>query len=62
MSEVCWYNGTLGNILRYMKNRVRHMWVDSDADLLQPKTVDTTPTTTYAAKTVAARKAMSEPK
>ncbi len=40
MSEVCWYNGTLGNILRYLKNRLRHMWVDSDADLIRPKTDD----------------------
>ena len=62
MSEVCWYNGTLGNILRYLRNRLRHMWVDSDADLIRPKTEDPTPAATYAPKTVAARKAMSEPK
>lgn len=62
MSEVCWYNGTLRNILRYMRNRARHLWVDSNADLERPQTVETNPAATYATKAVAAPKAMSEPK
>lgn len=61
MSEVCWYNGTLGNILHYLRNRLRHMWDDSGADLIIPKTEEAAPASTYA-KPVATRKAMSEPK
>jgi len=33
MNEVCWHNGTVSNLWRYAKNRMKHLWRDKDADL-----------------------------
>ncbi|HLH09297.1 MAG TPA: hypothetical protein VKW78_18820 [Terriglobales bacterium] len=62
MSQVCWYNGSVSNIFRYMKNRVRHLWSDPDANVTGLPSMQPAEASTYTAKAVSARKAVSEPK
>ena len=33
MDEVCWHHHSLANLVRYGRNRLKHMWHDDDADL-----------------------------
>ncbi len=33
MNEVCWHHGTFNNLARYVKNRLKHLWYDEEADL-----------------------------
>jgi hypothetical protein len=33
MNEVCWHHHNLSNIMRYIQNRLKHLWHDPDADL-----------------------------
>jgi hypothetical protein len=42
MSECCWYHTSVGNLLRYARNKARDMTRSSDADVdrllkLQPR-------------------------
>ena len=33
MNEVCWHYNSVANILRYIVNRLKHLWHDPDTDL-----------------------------
>lgn len=33
MNEVCWHYNSVANILRYIGNRLKHLWHDPEADL-----------------------------
>ena len=33
MNEVCWHNGTFKNLVRYARNRLKHLGYDEEADL-----------------------------
>ncbi len=33
MNEVCWHYHSMSNIMRYIQNRLKHLWHDPDADL-----------------------------
>jgi hypothetical protein len=33
MNEVCWHHHNLSNIMRYIQNRLKHLWHDPDADM-----------------------------
>jgi len=33
MNEVCWHNGNVKTIARYLRNRLKHLWTDKDTDL-----------------------------
>ncbi len=33
MNEVCWHHGNVNNLARYIKNRLKHLWHDEEADL-----------------------------
>ncbi len=49
MDEVCWHNGTFKNLVRYAKNRLRHLGYDEEADLSRlPVAGAAVPTATYA--------------
>ncbi|HUN89251.1 MAG TPA: hypothetical protein VMU28_10695 [Terriglobales bacterium] len=49
MNEVCWYNGSVSNLWRYAKNRLKHLWRDKDADLRHlPVPAPVVPQASYA--------------
>jgi len=49
MNEVCWHNGTFNNLARYVKNRLKHLWYDEEADLSRlPLPGPAVPAATYA--------------
>lgn len=49
MNDVCWYNGTVSNLWRYAKNRLKHLWRDKDADLSHlPVPTPVVPEASYA--------------
>lgn len=54
MNEVCWHYNSVGNILRYIGNRLKHLWHDPDADLSRLPA----PAATVPGQYVAARKAV----
>jgi len=33
MNQVCWHNGNMKTLMRYLKNRLKHLWHDEEADL-----------------------------
>jgi hypothetical protein len=35
MNEVCWHYHSMPNLARYIANRLRHLWYDSDQDLVR---------------------------
>jgi len=49
MNEVCWHHGNFNNLARYVKNRLKHLWYDEEADLSRlPLPGQAVPTATYA--------------
>jgi len=48
MNEVCWHNGTLSNLWRYAKNRIKHFWHDKEADLSRLPIPAPVPQSSYA--------------
>ncbi len=63
MNEVCWHHHSLSNIMRYVNNRLKHLWNDPDTDLSRLPIPEKAMTATQYAKVVAARKAaITEPK
>lgn len=54
MVEVCWYSGNVSNILRYVGNRLRHMWDSDDTQLELPVTVRPQTGKAYATEAVSA--------
>ena len=49
MREVCWHNGNVKTLTRYIKNRLKHLWHDEDADLSHLSApVQAVPAPTYA--------------
>jgi hypothetical protein len=60
MNEVCWHNGNVKTLTRYIKNRLKHLWHDEDTDLSRLAVPETAvPAPTYAK---AVGKAMRESK
>jgi hypothetical protein len=33
MNEVCWHHSSINNLARYIRNRLKHLWHDEEADL-----------------------------
>jgi hypothetical protein len=62
MNEVCWHYHSVPNILRYISNRLRHLWHDPDSDLSRLPTAENAVPETQYAKVMAGRKAMPESK
>jgi len=62
MNEVCWHHHSLSNLTRYIQNRLKHLWRDPEADLSRLPTPVKAMTAAQYAKSIAARKAMAEPK
>jgi hypothetical protein len=50
MNEVCWHYHSLNNLVRYARNRLKHLWYDQDADLarFRPAADETVPAASYA--------------
>jgi hypothetical protein len=62
MNEVCWHYHSMANIMRYVSNRLRHLWHDPEADLSRlPVGNQGIPAPDYT-KAVASRKVMPESK
>lgn len=40
MDDVCWHKGNLANIARYVKNRLKHLWYDEEADVAKVLTTE----------------------
>lgn len=65
MTQSCWYRTNFPNLVRYAKNRLRHLWYDRDADierLLPVAEPQVAASEVYGSPTVSAGKAMPEPK
>jgi hypothetical protein len=64
MNEVCWHYHSVPNLVRYISNRLRHLWHDPEADLTRLVTRTNNvplPANEYA-KAVAPQKVMPESK
>ena len=60
MDDVCWHNGNVKTMARYIRNRLKHLWRDEDSDLTRlPVPQEPVPATSYAK---AAAKVMRESK
>jgi mRNA-degrading endonuclease RelE of RelBE toxin-antitoxin system len=57
MNEVCWHYQSVPNILRYIQNRLKHLWHDPDADLSRLPAPEP-PISAHYAKAVVGRKAV----
>lgn len=61
MDQVCWHHSSVGNLARYIKNRLKHLGYDPEADLTRlPLPEPTVPESTFAKAAVG--KVMPEPK
>jgi hypothetical protein len=56
MNEVCWHHHSMSNIMRYLQNRLKHLWDDPDADLLRIPVPEPQTISAHYAKAVAGRK------
>jgi hypothetical protein len=57
MNEVCWHYHSMSNIMRYIQNRLRHLWHDPDVDLSRLPALEPQVPAHYV-KAVAGRKAV----
>jgi hypothetical protein len=57
MNEVCWHHHSMSNIMRYIQNRLKHLWHDPDADLSRLPAPEPQVSAHYI-KAVAGRKAV----
>jgi hypothetical protein len=57
MNEVCWHFHSMSNIMRYIQNRLKHLWHDPDADLPRLPVPEAQVPAHYV-KAVASRKAV----
>ena len=49
MNEVCWHHSNFNNLARYVRNRLKHLWYDEEADLTRlPLPGSVVPEATYA--------------
>jgi hypothetical protein len=63
MNEVCWHHHSVSNIMRYVQNRLKHLWHDPDADISRLPIPEKAMSAAQYAEVLAARKtAMPEPK
>ena len=61
MNEVCWYHHSISNIMRYIQNRLKHLWHDPEADLSRFPAPER-PITAHYIKAVAGSKAVPNSK
>jgi len=59
MNEVCWHHHSMSNIMRYIQNRLKHLWDDPDADLARITLPETQTISAHYAKVAAGRKVIS---
>lgn len=52
MNEVCWHYHSMSNMMRYISNRLKHLWHDPDADLTHLPVPGTAVTAAHYAKAV----------
>ncbi|HWR15802.1 MAG TPA: hypothetical protein VN577_13325 [Terriglobales bacterium] len=62
MNEVCWHHHSVANLMRYIQNRLKHLFHDPEADLSRLPVPEKSLTAAQYAKAVAARKVMPESK
>lgn len=64
MEQSCWYRTNLPNLVRYARNRLRHLFYDREADIerLMPPPQPTVTAAELYSPAVSAGKAMPEPK